>query len=147
MSLRQCLWISFHSWNVVNFRLQYLIQHNADVNIRDKDGLTPCMWACRLDHIKHFELLSSSPNFIVDEADGIERDLNGKTWMHWSVRRTEPLECLQVVFSLSSLVSWFSLFLLCFCDNDFPDKYIYIINKHHTTVANFRGCKNLTIFY
>lgn len=133
--------MSFHSWIVVNFRLQYLIQHNADVNIRDKDGLTPCMWACRLDHIKHFELLSSSPNFIVDEADGIERDLNGKTWMHWSVRRTEPLECLQVVFSLSSLVSGFPLFLLCFCDNDFPDKTIYIINKHHTTVANFRGCK------
>lgn len=79
--------------------LKYLIQHNADVNIRDKDGLTPCMWACRLDHIKHFELLSSSPNFIVDEADGIERDLNGKTWMHWSVRRTEPLECLQTLLT------------------------------------------------
>lgn len=104
MSLKHCLGMSFHLPIVVNFLLQYLIQHNADVNIRDKDGLTPCMWACRLDHIKHFELLSSSPNFIVDEADGIERDLNGKTWMHWSVRRTEPLECLQVVFSLSSLV-------------------------------------------
>lgn len=107
--------MSFHSWIVVNFRLQYLIQHNADVNIRDKDGLTPCMWACRLDHIKHFELLSSSPNFIVDEADGIERDLNGKTWMHWSVRRTEPLECLQVVFSLlwfRGFLSFFSAFVI-----------------------------------
>ncbi|KAK3082955.1 hypothetical protein FSP39_010024 [Pinctada imbricata] len=77
----------------------FLIQHNADVNVRDKDGLTPCMWACRLDHIKHFELLSSSHNFHVDEVDGIERDANGRTWMHWSVRRTEPLECLQTLLT------------------------------------------------
>jgi len=81
---------------LTTFVLQYLIGHNADVNVRDKDGLSPCMWACRLDHIKHFEHLSSSQNFNVDEPDGIERDTNGRTWMHWSIRRTEPLECLQV---------------------------------------------------
>ena len=54
------------------------------------------MWACRLDHIKHFELLTSSRTFRPEEHDGIERDSNGRTWMHWSIRRTEPLECLQV---------------------------------------------------
>ena len=56
------------------------------------------MWACRLDHIQHFELLSRSENFHVEDADGIERDLIGRTWMHWAVRRLEPLECLQVIF-------------------------------------------------
>lgn len=79
--------------------LKYLIGHHADVNSRDKDGLSPCMWACRLDHIKHFELLSSSDNFHVDDADGIERDNNGRTWMHWSIRRSEPLECLQTLLT------------------------------------------------
>lgn len=54
------------------------------------------MWACRLDHIEHFQLLSQAETFRVDDADGIERDLIGRTWMHWAVRRMEPLECLQV---------------------------------------------------
>lgn len=63
--------------------------------MRDKDGLTTCMWACRMDNIKHFELLCQS-EYNVAEHDGIERDVNGRTWMHWAVRRTEPLECLQV---------------------------------------------------
>ena len=66
-----------------------------DPATRDKDGLTPCMWACRMDNIKHFEMLCRS-DYTVAEPDGIERDANGRTWMHWAVRRTEPLECLQV---------------------------------------------------
>ena len=75
------------------------------MNIRDKDGLSPTMWACRLDHIHHFEILSQSENFHVEDADGIERDLIGRTWMHWSVRRLEPLECLQVKNHRKDLVS------------------------------------------
>ena len=54
------------------------------------------MWACRMDNIKHFEFLCNAENNAIEEADGIERDANGRTWMHWSVRRTNPLECLQV---------------------------------------------------
>ncbi|WAR02220.1 RAI14-like protein, partial [Mya arenaria] len=79
--------------------LQLLIHHHADVNIRDKDGLSPCMWACRLDHIEHFQLLCQAETFHVDDADGIERDLIGRTWMHWAVRRMEPLECLQTLLT------------------------------------------------
>ncbi|CAC5361213.1 unnamed protein product [Mytilus coruscus] len=79
--------------------LKYLIANQADVNVRDKDGLTPCMWACRLDHIKHFELLTSARSFRPEEHDGIERDNGGRTWMHWSIRRTEPLECLQTLLT------------------------------------------------
>ena len=70
-------------------------RRNIDTTVRDNDGMTPSMWACRMDNIEHFELLSSV-QISVDEEDGIERDNNGKTWMHWSVRRTEPLECLKV---------------------------------------------------
>lgn len=79
--------------------LQLLIQHHADVNVRDKDGLSPCMWACRLDHIEHFQYLCQAESFHVDDADGIERDLIGRTWMHWAVRRMEPLECLQTLLT------------------------------------------------
>lgn len=79
------------------FLHQILLSHQAFCGIRDKDGLTPSMWACRMDNIKHFELLCKADNNRVDESDGIERDANGRTWMHWSVRRTQPLECLQVV--------------------------------------------------
>ncbi|KAK6184444.1 hypothetical protein SNE40_006914 [Patella caerulea] len=82
--------------------LQILLDYNADTSLRDKDGLTPNMWACQLDHIKHFELLSRSEYSHIEEADGIERDVNGRTWMHWAVRRTEPLECLQTLLTADS---------------------------------------------
>ena len=61
--------------------------------------MTPCMWACRMDHIEHFELLCAADHQDNYEDDGFERDLLGKTWMHWSVRRTEPLECLKVTIA------------------------------------------------
>lgn len=67
-----------------------------DVNVRDNEGMSPSMWACRLDHISHFELLSQLEQNIAEE-DGLERDKYGRTWMHWAVRRTEPLECLRVM--------------------------------------------------
>ncbi|XP_064619722.1 uncharacterized protein LOC135483113 isoform X2 [Lineus longissimus] len=79
--------------------LMLLIQNYANVNIRDMDGASPCMWACRMDHIKHFEYLSRVENQVIDEADGIERDNSGRTWMHWAVRRVEPLECLKTLLT------------------------------------------------
>ncbi|CAH1802034.1 unnamed protein product [Owenia fusiformis] len=79
--------------------LRLLIERGANVNQRDCEGLTPCMWACRLDHIEHFELLSCVENQDINEIDGIERDNNGRTWMHWAVRRTEPLECLKTLLT------------------------------------------------
>lgn len=75
--------------------MQLLVEHRVNVNVRDKEGMSPSMWACRMDHIEHFEILSRVEQHI-DEEDGLERDISGKTWMHWSVRRTEPLECLKV---------------------------------------------------
>ncbi|XP_076452264.1 uncharacterized protein LOC143287907 [Babylonia areolata] len=81
--------------------LQMLLENGADPAQRDKDGLTPCMWACRMDHIAHFDLLSRT-NYSIAEHDAIERDGNGRTWMHWAVRRTEPLECLQTLLTAES---------------------------------------------
>ncbi|XP_076473133.1 uncharacterized protein LOC143302367 isoform X2 [Babylonia areolata] len=81
--------------------LQLLLENNVDPTTRDKDGLSPCMWACRMDNIQHFELLCRS-DYSVAEHDGIERDVNGRTWMHWAVRRTEPLECLQTLLTPQS---------------------------------------------
>lgn len=81
--------------------LQMLLENFVDPAFRDKDGLTPCMWACRMDNIRHFQLLCQS-EYTISEPDGIERDANGRTWMHWAVRRTEPLECLQTLLTHES---------------------------------------------
>nr|XP_006815811.1 PREDICTED: neurogenic locus notch homolog protein 1-like [Saccoglossus kowalevskii] len=75
--------------------LEILLKCNVNVNVRDIDGLTPSMWACHMDHKVHFELINSASIQVIEEADGIERDYNGKTWVHWAVRRTEPLTCLR----------------------------------------------------
>jgi len=89
------------------FVWQELIDASVDTNVRDTEGLSPAMWACRSDRIRHFDLLSSyeqqqnasrkrqDHRDRVDD-DGYERDLCGRTWLHWSVRRAEPLECLKV---------------------------------------------------
>jgi len=84
-----------------------LLDEGVDTGVRDRDGLSPAMWACRSDHITHFHLLSNyeqkqAPNRQRQvhregiDGDGYERDLCGRTWLHWAVRRVEPLECLKV---------------------------------------------------
>jgi hypothetical protein len=60
--------------------------------------MSPSMWACFLDHIEHFKLLanvhdSSLVKLKIDEKDV---DNDGRTWIHWSVRKNEPLKCLKV---------------------------------------------------
>ena len=80
-----------------------LLDEHVDTGVRDCEGLSPAMWSCRSDCIEHFELLSSydlKQNATRKHRDcddgGYERDLCGRTWLHWSVRRVEPLECLKV---------------------------------------------------
>lgn len=48
-------------------------------------------------------ILLQVANQDIDEPDGMERDLNGRTWLHWAVRRTEPLECLKVRVTVLSI--------------------------------------------
>ncbi|XP_036369146.1 probable serine/threonine-protein kinase nek3 isoform X2 [Octopus sinensis] len=80
--------------------LKLLLPLNVNVSSRDKDGLSPSMWACRLDHIDHFELLCKANQWQNDEE--VETDDSGRTWLHWAVRRTEPLECLQTLLTKDS---------------------------------------------
>ncbi|XP_033099550.1 neurogenic locus notch homolog protein 2-like [Anneissia japonica] len=75
--------------------MELLLRTDIDVNARDRDGLTPAMWACRMDNTRHLDLLLNCPSNKVEETDGIERDIGGRTWIHWAVRRTEPMECLK----------------------------------------------------
>jgi ankyrin repeat protein len=36
--------------------LKLLIEYNADVHMKDADGMTPAMWACHLDRYDHFKV-------------------------------------------------------------------------------------------
>ncbi len=77
-----------------------LLKYNPDLNAKDKDGMTPCMWACHLDHLEHFKLISKHENKKKGSSNPteIETDNDGRTWVHWSVRKNEPLKCLNVNF-------------------------------------------------
>jgi len=100
-----------------------LLDEHVDTGVRDSEGLSPAMWACRSDRIAHFHLLSSYEQEqnatrqrrdcrdVVD-SDGYERDLCGRTWLHWSVRRVEPLECLKVCLYNASVLGDSSFVLI-----------------------------------
>ena len=66
------------------------------MRVQDREGMTPSMWACRMDNIEHLEVLERAVGNSQDSSTPLERDTTGKTWLHWSLRRTEPLECLSV---------------------------------------------------
>lgn len=58
--------------------------------------MSACMWACHLDHLEHFKLISKIDNVNKFDLNDLETDSDGRTWMHWSVRKNEPLQCLNV---------------------------------------------------
>lgn len=99
------------------------------------------MWACYLDHLEHFKLLNnvndSSKSFKHDETDA---DNDGRTWIHWSVRKNEPLECLKVSGSIWILFSicfyWHNIFW-----NDSNGMWIlkYLINAETALVKDKEG--------
>ncbi|CAF1449584.1 unnamed protein product [Adineta ricciae] len=77
--------------------LKLLIDYNIDIHIKDIDGMTAAMWACHLDRHEHFQVLSRYMDNV------IETDNDGRTWIHHSVRKTEPLECLKSLLSPDSI--------------------------------------------
>lgn len=83
------------------FFSKVLLRYNPIIHIKDKDGMSPTMWACHLDHLEHFKLLSKIDNvnkkFTAINPAELEVDNDGRTWMHWSVRKNEPLACLNVI--------------------------------------------------
>ncbi|XP_030848165.1 trithorax group protein osa isoform X1 [Strongylocentrotus purpuratus] len=78
--------------------LDMLLKAVVNRSPRDRDGLTPAMWACHVDNKTHFDLITAGQHK-VEEHDGIERDMMERTWIHWSVKRSESLECLDSLLS------------------------------------------------
>uniref|UniRef100_A0A1I8HGI7 ANK_REP_REGION domain-containing protein n=1 Tax=Macrostomum lignano TaxID=282301 RepID=A0A1I8HGI7_9PLAT len=83
--------------------LKILLKSRANPSVRDRDLTTPSMWACRLDNIDHFAILSRLVQ-VNEFADGMERDASGWTFLHWAVRRQEPLECLRTLITEENAV-------------------------------------------
>ncbi len=84
-------------WAVVNADtdcLEVLLRFSADIDLKDRDGLSPLMWACHLDNLEHFKLLR--PIYERRHHDEPDTDADGRTWIHWAVRKSEPFKCLNV---------------------------------------------------
>ena len=62
--------------------------------MKDRDGLSALSWACHLDHLEHFKKLREIYN--VNHPIDPDLDNDGRTWIHWSVRKSEPFQCLNV---------------------------------------------------
>jgi len=90
--------------------LQILVDECVPAGVRDSEGMTPAMWACRFDRVSHFDVLTNCRNVtkkqqMQDHSLGAdddvymhEHDMLGRTCLHWSIRRVEPLDCLKVCF-------------------------------------------------
>uniref|UniRef100_A0A1I8J686 ANK_REP_REGION domain-containing protein n=1 Tax=Macrostomum lignano TaxID=282301 RepID=A0A1I8J686_9PLAT len=84
--------------------LKLLLRHRADPRVRDADQATPAMWACRLDRVDHFALLSARLAAASAVGSEDDRDALGRTYVHWAVRRQEPLECLKNLLTAQSVL-------------------------------------------
>ena len=95
-------------WSVVNPTvecLKTLLKFNPNIQIKDKDGMSPAMWACHLDHLEHFKLLTKLDDVNKNiDLNNLEQDNDGRTWMHWCVRKNEPFQCLNVGNSLILII-------------------------------------------
>ena len=74
--------------------LRLLIRYNATLNPRDGEGLSPAMWACKKNRWQHLQLLLRT-ELSTNEPDGIERDTNGLTWLHWAA--VGGVECFEAL--------------------------------------------------
>ena len=71
-----------------------LLKFNPNINVKDKDGLSALMWACSLDQLEHFKLLKNENETKQFNEPDVDND--GRTWIHWAVRKNEPFLCLNV---------------------------------------------------
>jgi len=91
-----------HYWQrVANGAFQLLLGNGVDVDVRDNDGMSALMWCCHDDRVDHVRLLLNQ----VGRARLSDADVTGRTCLYWSVRRTEPLRCLQVAVRTYSVFS------------------------------------------
>lgn len=104
VNAQDCYYRAPLHWSVVHKEtdcLKVLLKYNADIHIKDKDAMSPSMWACHLDHIIHFKLINKLDDTNVNkkiDINNLEVDNDGRTWLHWAVRKNEPLDCLKVNF-------------------------------------------------
>jgi len=84
----------------VDCALQHLLDSSVDIGIHDNDGMSALMWCCHGDHLHHLRLLLKQVRKQFADDCLSDHDVCGKTWLHWCVRRTQPLHCLQVASSL-----------------------------------------------
>jgi len=83
--------------------LQLLLNNGVDIGIRDNDGMTALMWCCRGDHLHHLRLLLKQVCERFPDDCLSDYDTSGKTWLHWCVRRMEPLNCFQVECNVNNV--------------------------------------------
>ena len=85
---------------------------------------------------------------VVEEEEGYERDVQGRTWLHWSVRRTEPLECLRV--SLNAQHFWRGAYVLklselllltCYIFSDAADWRLCVLARRGREDSDARLCR------
>jgi ankyrin repeat protein len=90
-------------WSICNNNthcLKVLIEYDANIHVKDRDGMSPAMWACHLDNIEHFKILT---HLYENDTNELDSDNDGRTWLHWCVRKQDPLECLNVKFKKNKL--------------------------------------------
>ena len=79
---------------------QLLLGSGVDVGVHDNDGMSALMWCCHGDRVDHMRLLLEhlGQRHGLADADWLlsDRDVTGRSCLHWAVRRTEPLRCLEV---------------------------------------------------
>ena len=70
--------------------------------------MSPVMWACHLDNYEHLKILTN----LYDKND-MDCDNDGRSWLHWCVRKQDPLECLNVFFFFSFSFAFFLFKTYC----------------------------------
>jgi len=82
--------------------LTLLLKYFPELSVCDRDGLTALMWACSLDRVEHVNfIMGAGLRTIWDD-----RDNEGRSAIHWCVRRSESIFCLRVMyFSINSIIA------------------------------------------
>lgn len=86
--------------------LKLLLQFGGNISAADREGLTPAMWACHFDQLQNLQLLQQALSRIDPQEDAIFRDTDcyGQSVIHWAVKGTGPLECLEALLSPHSVI-------------------------------------------
>jgi ankyrin repeat protein len=94
-------------WSAINKTvdcLKVLLKYSPNLNVKDKDEMSPSMWACHLDHLDHLKLLTNlNDDDVKFNLNNLDSDNDGRTWIHWSVRKNEPLKCLKFLLNNNSI--------------------------------------------